>query len=177
MTTMLYLPRSMGLTQPLENRWRDARQFQFLPSGAKAQISPHVFTGGSLLSHRIGTVTLRATSCEPTTRTTDRSLNSLRCARPLRSQPGVSVIAGPGGVWNTAETSRNGRWSSRPRPVTRLQATSQPLKGDARREQRRIAWLRRNRTVPTSLAFAGEGKRSLSPKEQFGRNSSEGTDT
>jgi hypothetical protein len=38
----------------------------------------------------------------------------------------------------TDESIQGARWSSRLRPVTRLQATGEPLKGDARREKRLV---------------------------------------
>lgn len=47
-------------------------------------------------------------------------------------------------------------------PVTAASYLS-AMKGDARREQKRIAWLRRCSTDPTCLP---QGKRSLSPKVQ-----------
>lgn len=54
---------------------------------------------------------------------------------------------------------------SRLGPVSRLQATREPLKGDAERELRRIAWLQR--TGQTRTVLKSTGKAFAFTKEQF----------
>lgn len=109
---------------------------------------------------RIGSVNCGLRPAIATTRTTGCSLSSLHSARLKRPQSGVSVQAGLGCVWNCAANSGNIRWSSRPRPVNRLQATSQPRR--VMRGGSKSCALGSSQTKDRPV----QGKLSLSPVKQ-----------
>ena len=79
-----------------------------------------------------------------------------------------SVICGQRAATATTRTTPERGWSSRPRPVTRLQATRQPLKGDARRVQRLVSLAPKNNDRPDPVTK--QGKLSLSPKNNCFKN-------
>jgi hypothetical protein len=94
-----------------------------------------------------------------TTRKTCCSLNSLRGVRPEHPQSGVSVQSGLDCVWNAGANSESNGWSSSPRPVNRLQATSEP-----RRVMR--GGRKAMRLAPKNEGRPVQGKLSLSPKNE-----------